>query len=133
MQNPNSPQFAPSSSERLMATLAHLSIWVPHFGIIAPLVIWLSNRGHAPFAAYQAKQAFYFHLSIIALTWLIVIVAVLFVLLTLGIGLIAIVGLWPLLPALHLAPMIYGTVAAIQAHDGRDFRYVVIGNLVEPD
>jgi len=50
--------------------------------------------------------------------------------LTLGLGWVV---LLPLAGAVPLAAAIYGTIAAIQAHEGRDFRYWLIGDWVQPD
>lgn len=124
-----SPLVTPSSDEKLMAVLSHLSLLVPHAGIIAPLFIWLLNQGKAPFAAYQARQALFFHLFVIAATWVIGIISFLIAVLTLGFGLIVLI---PLLGVLSLIPMVCGIIGAIHAYEGRDFRYPIIGELVQP-
>src|SRR5438128_2418632 len=131
MQDPQAVAARPSDGERLMAALAHLSILVPHAGIIAPLVLWLVHQGTAPYAAYQAKQAFYFHLGIIVLTWSFIISAIVFCVATLGLGLLALLPLLFLVPALHLAPAIYGIIGAVHCYEGRDFRYWLIGEWVQ--
>lgn len=141
MQNWQSPQptqplpaqpvmVAPSSDERLMALLAHLSLLVPHAGIVAPLLIWLFNKDKAPFAAYQAKQALFFHLFVIVATYIAIIIGFIFVVLTLGLGLLVLV---PLIGALSIVPMICGIIGAIHSYEGRDFRYPIIGDMVRPD
>jgi len=129
-QPQHQPQVTPASDERLMAMLSHLSILVSHGGIIVPILIWLLNKDKAPFAAYQAKQALFFHLAVIVLTWGIGLVTFLIAVVTFGIGLFF---LFPLLAALGLLPMIYGIVGAIQSYEGRDFRYWWIGDVVKPD
>jgi uncharacterized Tic20 family protein len=51
-----------NDNQTVMAGLAHLSIF---FGaLIVPLILWLVNRGKAPYAAQQSKQAFFFHLGV---------------------------------------------------------------------
>lgn len=56
-----------------MAGLAHLSIF---FGaIIVPLILWLVNRGKAPYAAEQSKQAFFFHVALWVIEMLFIIPA----------------------------------------------------------
>lgn len=51
-----------NDNQTTMAGLAHLSIF---FGaLIVPLILWLVNRGKAPYAAQQSKQAFFFHLVV---------------------------------------------------------------------
>jgi len=124
------PRMLPSSNERTMALLAHLSIWIPQLGLIAPLIIWLANRESAPFAAYQAKQAFFFHLAVAVGFWVFAAVGFVLSILTLGLFLIVLI---PALGAWHLAAAIYGTIGALQANEGRDFRYAGLGSLVQPD
>ena len=125
----STPQIAPSQEERVMAALAHASILIHQVGLIAPLVLWLINEGKAPYAAYQAKQAFFFHLFITVVTWLIVVLGIMLGLLTFGIGLLVAV---PLLGALPVAAMVYGIVAAIHSFNGRDFRYWIVGDWFKP-
>jgi uncharacterized Tic20 family protein len=119
------PQQIPSSEERTMAALSHASILVHQIGLIAPLIIWLLNQDKAPYAAYQAKQAFWFHLAIMAIEWILVI----FCVLTLGLGLLVV---WPIFVVLPMLTMIYGIVGAVQTYNGRDFRYWIIGDLTKP-
>lgn len=95
------PQFAPSQEERVMAALAHASILVHQVGIIAPLVLWLVNEGKAPYAAYQAKQAFFFHLLVTVVTWIAVGLGFAFGLLTFGIGLFLAIPILSALPVAH--------------------------------
>ena len=136
MQNWQSPQPAspsplmrPSNDERLMALCAHLSLLVPQAGLIAPLLIWLLNQDKAPFAAYQAKQALFFHLLVMVVTWVLALAGIVITILTLGLGLFVLI---PLLGALQLVPMVLGIIGAVQSYEGRDFRYPLIGQWVQP-
>jgi uncharacterized Tic20 family protein len=131
MQSPGtSVQRAPSQSERLMAAGAHLAVLLPHIGIVVPLVLWLANKDAAPFAAYQAKQAFWFQLLTIVGFWMLIIVAVTLGLVTFGIGLLATL---PLLLVWHFAADIYGIIGAVYAGQARDFRYLLVGSILQPD
>ncbi|MDF2440419.1 MAG: uncharacterized protein JWN98_1403 [Abditibacteriota bacterium] len=112
-----------------MAALAHASILMQQIGLIAPLVLWLVNEGKAPYAAYQAKQAFFFHLLVAVLTWVLVGLGLLFGVLTLGIGLFLAI---PIISALPVAAMVYGIVAAVHSYNGRDFRYWLVGEWFKP-
>jgi uncharacterized Tic20 family protein len=130
MQNPNSPvQMAPSQEERWMALAAHLSILLPHVGVVVPLIIWLAHNDRAPFAAYQAKQAFWFHLLTIVGFWAFLIIAVALGIVTFGLGLLASA---PLLLLWHFAADIYGIIGAVYCFQGRDFRYAVLGSIIQP-
>lgn len=127
----SSPQMAPSNDEKLMAALAHASALLPQFGLIAPLIIWLVNRGgRAPFAAYQAKQAFCFQLFAAVAAWVVGILGFFSGFLTLGLGWLVTAILIGLIPT---AALIYGVIGAIQAFGGRDFRYWLVGDWVQPD
>jgi uncharacterized protein len=124
------PSLQPSSNERVMALLAHLSILLPQLGWAVPLVLWLVNKDTAPFAAYQSKQSFFFQLAVAVSFWIAVMGGVVFGVLTLGLGLLAVL---PLLGFWHTAACIYGIIGAVTAYQGRDFRYFLIGGMVEPD
>jgi uncharacterized protein len=63
---PGSGGTPSSSNERGLAGVAHLSsLFAP---LVVPLIIWLAVRDSMPYAARQAKQAFFFHLGLAALT-----------------------------------------------------------------
>jgi uncharacterized Tic20 family protein len=119
-------QVTPSQEERVMAALAHASVLVHQVGLIAPLVLWLVNKDKAPYAAYQAKQAFWFHLAVTVIEWIVIWACIL----TLGLGLFL---LWPIIVALPLFSTIYGIVGAVHSYNGRDFRYWLISDFVKPD
>lgn len=136
MQNPSGPSFGhanaplgPSWGEKLMAACAHLSILVPQAGILAPLVIWLANNQAAPYAAYQAKQAFFFHLLLIVVFWMLLVGAIVFGAFTFGLGALPFI---PILLCWYGVAGIYGIVAAIKTLEGRDFRYFFIGQVFAP-
>jgi uncharacterized Tic20 family protein len=133
--NPISPvssssSLQPSSNERLMALLAHLSILLPQLGWAVPLILWLVNKDTAPFAAYQSKQSFFFQLAVAVSFWILAVCGVVFGLLTLGFGFLAVL---PLLGLWHTLASIYGIIGAVISYQGRDFRYFLIGSIVEPD
>jgi uncharacterized protein len=49
-----------SKEERLMALLSHLSIFIPNIGILAPLIIWVTNKEKSNFVRFNALQAIFF-------------------------------------------------------------------------
>lgn len=49
-----------SKNETMVAGIAHLSSFFAP--LIAPLIIWLIARDNMPYASRQARQAFFFHL-----------------------------------------------------------------------
>jgi uncharacterized Tic20 family protein len=126
----SSAPLRPSAGEKVMAAMAHLSILMPHFGILAPLVIWLVNNDSAPYAAYQAKQAFFFHLLLVVLFWVLFVGAIVFGIVTFGWGALPFI---PILLCWYLVAGIYGIVAAVKSLEGRDFRYLFIGQVFSPN
>jgi hypothetical protein len=140
MQHPV-PQNLPlsPSEERTWAMLAHLSVLLNlvtgFLGVFAALLIYLLFRDRSRYVAYQALQAFLFQLIwwggggvIIGITWAIVglLSAVLIGIVLIPVALVvtAVVALMP------LAALVYGVIAGIQANQGEDFKYWLIGDWV---
>jgi uncharacterized Tic20 family protein len=126
---PNTLQ-GPPQTECVMAGLSHLSILLPQFGLFVPLILWLVNRDTAPFAAYQSQQAFWFQLAVTVGFWLVTVMGTVFGIFTLGLGFLA---LLPILALWHLLAAIYGIVGGVNAFQGRDFRYFILGDIVKPN
>ena len=40
----NLDALTPTQDERVMAALSHLSVFIPLFGVIAPIVIWVTQK-----------------------------------------------------------------------------------------
>lgn len=113
---------SPTREERTWALVAHLGgpagllLSAGLFGFAVPLVIYLVKRDDSEFAGDQAREALNFQLTLFLLhlgIWL-------FVLATLGIGLLVV---WPFAIALWLGELVLGVVAALKAHGGARFRY----------
>jgi uncharacterized Tic20 family protein len=62
-----SPSVADVSSqdEKIMAAIGHATIIWPVMGIVAPLVIWATQREKSRFVAFQALQAAVYHMTLI--------------------------------------------------------------------
>lgn len=97
--------------------LAIFTSWSAGFGgMVAGLVVWLIKKDESPFIRKHAANAFNFHLAmciIMVATWL-------FVILTLGIGILVI---WPVWLILGLIWLWYSIRAAIDGFDGKDCHY----------
>src|SRR5512145_1209636 len=62
-------QFSsPSQNDKIMATLAHASAILPFMGVIAPIVIWVTQKDKSEYVAFQALQAVAYQLLMI-LAW----------------------------------------------------------------
>jgi uncharacterized Tic20 family protein len=54
-----------SQDDKIMAALGHATIIWPVMGIVAPLVIWATQRQKSRFVAFQALQAAVYHMTLI--------------------------------------------------------------------
>jgi len=119
-------EIEPGSEERNWAMAAHLCgllwaaggtglIFIPFgslalFTMLGPLIIWRAKGQAMPYVAEQAKEALNFQITVFLLALLCAVL--MFVL-------IGFVLLW----ALGLADLILVIIAAIQASDGKAYRY----------
>ena len=123
------------SDERTWAMFAHLSILVNlisgFLGLLAALIIYLVYKDRSRYVAYHSLQSLFFQLvfwlggGIVAgIVWALtgVLSAVL-----IGLLCIPVAGLISLIP---IAALVYGIVGAVQASQGRDFRYWLVGDWV---
>lgn len=134
-----------------MAAAAHGSILLGVLtsgvgGIFAAMIIWLTQRDKSAYVTYQAMQALVYQTSVLFLT--VIGFCLWFVVFTLSIlppmlanpelyqysppptvwfgmsMLICPCGLW-------LITILYGVWGAIRSYSGADFKYIVIGNLLD--
>ena len=148
MSNFTSPN--PSQDERVIAALAHVSAILPFMGVIAPIVIWVTQREKSRYVAFQALQAVAYQLTMIV-AWMIGMGCYFcsFFATFLSIPMVSSSGTTPagnalaelgfIIPFLSLgviflvvlAFIVYGIVGAINVFQGKPFRYVFIGYRVE--
>ncbi len=118
--------IGPGGEERNWAMAAHLCgllwaaggtafIFVPFgslilFTMLGPLIIWRTKGEAMPFVAEQAKEALNFQITVFLLAMLCALLMLV---------LIGFVLLW----ALGIANLILVIMAAIQASDGKPYRY----------
>ncbi len=116
--------------ERLWSTLAHLSALAGAVGLmpLGALVIWLVYRDRSPRVGFHALQALLYQAAWLALWVLGALAGLVFVLVTLGIGLILVL---PLALVFWLLPMAHGCYAAYRVSRGEDYRYPVVGRWAE--
>lgn len=124
------------TNERVLAGFAHLSVLF--FPLLLPLFIWAACAQSSPYAARQGRQAFLFHLGILALDALIIVVLIATsagsLIGALGTGNLGGLGLSVL--ALLLGGMLvfgltlfgigYSIFAAIEAFQGHPFSYPLL-------
>lgn len=144
----NSP---PNQNDKIMAALAHVSALLPFMGVIAPIIIWATQKDKSDYVAFQALQAVVYQLLMI-LAWFVGMGCYMLSFFTMFLG-IPFAGengqvdpsIAPLFAIGFMIPflifgaifvggalfVIYGLIAAIQVFQGKDFRYVLIGNRLE--
>jgi uncharacterized Tic20 family protein len=133
---------APSQNDKIMAALAHISAVLPLMGVIAPIIIWATQRDKSEFVAFQSLQAVAYQLLMILawfvgmgcymLSFFITFLSIplskgsnpsgfpfFFVFPLLVFGMIFIGG------AIFV---VYGLIGAVSVFTGKDFRYLIIGN-----
>lgn len=142
----------PSQNDKIMAALAHISAILPFMGVIAPIVIWATQKDKSEYVAFQALQAVAFQLLMI-LAWFV----------GMGCYMLSFFGMFLTIPfagssgsevnpsaapffmfgalvpfiifgAIFLGGaifVIYGVIGAIQVFQGKDFRYIIIGRWLE--
>jgi uncharacterized Tic20 family protein len=148
-----------SDDEKLWAAIAHASAWITILaGILSigavvpvsvfiPLVIYFVFRRRSDYVAFHALQAFVLQLAgtLGALALLLVgglvwgvglVVALLLMVILIGFILVpvwGIVGIALLLSvvAMPIAMILFGTIAAIETYNGRDYRYPIIARWVD--
>jgi uncharacterized Tic20 family protein len=142
MTYPGAPGGQPGplrESDRVLAGLAHLSVFFAP--LLVPLIIWLALQPSAPYPARQGKQAFFFHLAIVAASFALVVALGLlaFLLFTLGVIsdargavvpavlLVPIIGL--AVVALALVMLGFSIYGAIQTFQGLPFSYPLMSRL----
>ncbi len=64
----NTASSMPAQNDKIMAALAHVSAILPFMGVIAPIVIWATQKDKSEFVAFQALQAIAYQLLMI-LAW----------------------------------------------------------------
>jgi uncharacterized Tic20 family protein len=148
-----------SDDERLWTAIAHGSIWVTLLGglftagfvvplsIFIPLGIYFLYRKQSDYIAFHALQAFVLQLiaTVGVLTLAVVggtawaigmVIAVLAVVVLAGIILVPVWGIIGILLALvifvtPLAALLFGTIAAVETYNRRDYRYPFIAHWVD--
>ena len=144
----NSGTSTPTQNDKIMAALAHVSAILPLMGVIAPIVIWATQKDKSEFVAFQALQAVAYQLLMI-LAWFVgmgcYMLSFFSTFLTIPlagsssdvdptVSPIFILGF--LIPFIIFGAIfiggavfiIYGLVGAVATFQGKDFRYLLIGN-----
>lgn len=110
----DNPTQLSERDERMFATFAHLAIIagfvVPLGNVIAPLVIWLTQRDKSDYVDIHAKEALNFQITVTILAFGGLILSFI------------IIGI-PLLIMLGLACLVFSILGAIKANEGEMYEY----------
>lgn len=103
----------------LVHAIALIGFFVPVAGhIVGPLVIWLAKRDDSPELDAHGKESVNFQISMLIYN----VIA--------GILCVVLIGV-PILILLHFLNIIFVIIAAIQASDGKLFRYPISIRLIK--
>lgn len=142
----------PNQNDRIMAALAHISIILPFMGVIAPIIIWVTQKEKSEYVAFQAIQAVVYQLTML-LAWFVGMGCYMLTFFSMFITTLFtsrsegevdpsaapfFVGFF-FLPFLIMGAMllgqafffIYGLIGTVQTFRGKDFKYIVIGNYLQ--
>lgn len=116
-------------------------------GALIPAIIWYANRAKSEYVVDQARQAFLFQIAgfvallvlailgsvFVALGWVVsaLLAIVLIGLLLIPIMLVVTLSMAAAFVALPIGQVVYGCYAALEAYNGRPFRYWLIADLID--
>ena len=131
-----------NSDHKLMSMLSHLAILIPNIGMIAPIVVWLTQKDKSRFIRYHAIQAIFFQLLFFVLLMLSVFIGIILMAVSLIFLNADTVGepgalFWISMVIMNFYfPLwfifsIYAIVAGIKSFRGKKFRYLIIGKIIE--
>jgi len=112
------------TDDNLMAAIAHAGILV--LGVLLPVIIWLIKKEKSKYVAFQALQAAVYQLAVFVLFIGLWVVMFVLAIVTGGLGGILMILLIPLI----LIAVVYGLYGAYMCYQGKDFKYVLIGNML---
>ncbi|MBK6621432.1 MAG: DUF4870 domain-containing protein [Saprospirales bacterium] len=100
--------------ERMWATFAHLGIIagfiIPFGNVLAPLIIWLTQRDKSSYVETHAKEALNFQITVSIFA----IGGAILMIIAVGFLLLAIIG---------IAALVFGIMAAMKANQGEMYEY----------
>jgi uncharacterized Tic20 family protein len=141
--------LTPTQDERVMAALAHVSTLLPMMGMLASMLIWITQKDKSKYVGFQALQALAFELT-----------RMLILFVGMGCYMVSFFGMifstpllglsenpdavWPFMgfffiPFVSIAAIFalsflfigYGIIGAVMTFQGKPFRYVILGRAIE--
>ena len=131
-----------SKEEKIMALLSHLSIFIPNIGVLAPIIIWVTNKEKSDFVRFHALQAIFFQLIFFILIMLFMFAGLILMLAAIPwfdlsstaepgtLFFLSMIFMFLFFP-LWLIFGIYAVVASVKSYRGKIFKYAIIGNIIK--
>ena len=119
-----------------------ISILIPNIGVIAPIVIWITQKDKSKFVKFNAIQAIFYQLAFFVLMMLFIFTGIILMLISMPIlsanpnaepgtlFFISMIFMFLYFP-LWFFFAIYAVVAAVKSYKGKVFRYLIIGKIIE--
>lgn len=115
----------PERDARTWAMMCHLSglaiLVAPPLNLVVPLIIWLAKRDEHPFIYDQGREAVNFQLSMTLYFFGLIFGTIALMIILIGFLLLPFVIL--ALIAIYLLQIVLCVIAAVNANDGRPYRY----------
>jgi uncharacterized Tic20 family protein len=138
----------PNQNDKIMAALGHISVLLPLIGLIAPIIIWTTQKERSKYVSFQVLQAIAYQLVMILAYFV-----------AMGCYMISFFASFFTLPFASQGPnpsvgpfgmlgffipflifgfifiggglfILYGIVGAVFAIQGKNFRYFIIGDRI---
>jgi uncharacterized protein len=131
-----------STEQKLLSLVSHLSILIPNIGILAPVIIWVTNKEKSNFVRFHAIQAIFFQLVFFILMIFFIFVGVIMMLAAIPwfdlnsssepgmLFFLSMVFMFMYFP-LWIIFGIYAVVASVKSYKGNIFKYAIIGRIIE--
>ncbi|MBN1537095.1 MAG: DUF4870 domain-containing protein [Anaerolineales bacterium] len=141
MNDTLSPQTT-DQNERILAALSHATALIPMVGVIAPIVIWATQKDKSEYVAFQALQAIVYQFIMIVAYFIGMMGYILSIPVMIFFGELGsnrfsdAAWIFPMLIMVVIFGggaffILYGGIAAVMAFLGRKFRYILIGVWIE--
>lgn len=145
----NIESIQPAQDERIMAALSHVSALIPFMGVIAPIIIWATQKEKSKYVSFQALQALTYQLInvvIVIIGYACYFVGIFGTIIIMAaaeasgrvnsefipmVGMALPMGVFLLLGLFELFFILYGIVAAVMSLQGKTFKYIIIGGRIQ--
>jgi uncharacterized Tic20 family protein len=121
--DPDPGRQGTTQEERTWALVAHIGTLVAAYvalGFLAPLIVMLVKGDSSPFVRRHAVESLNFQISLLIYAIVGTVLAFLFTVLTVGLGLLVVL---PVAIVLAIAALVLIVMATVKAGNGEDYRY----------